>query len=124
MIKKLIEDIGNESEDLVNTEMYYNNGNFGIAYDIVRSENNGNEFKNKMKKSHSKIIYSLEISVEPTYESIKNEGVIVRDSGAIVSAFKDLSLFTNGVWEADRHIFISGVQNNNDPIKITKVCSN
>ena len=124
MTKKLIEDIGNESEDLVNTEMYNNNGSFGIAYNIVGSENDGNEFKNKMKKSRSNIIYSLEISVEPTYESIKNEGVIVCDSGAIVSAFKDLSLFTNGVWEADRHIFISGVQKNNNPIKITKVCSN
>ena len=59
MKKKLIEDIGNESEDLVNTEMYNNNGNFGIAYNIVGSENNSNEFKNKMNKSHSKIIYSL-----------------------------------------------------------------
>ena len=59
MIKKLIEDIGDESEDLMNTEMYYNNGNFGIAYYIVGSENDRNEFKNKMKKSHSKIIYSL-----------------------------------------------------------------
>ena len=116
--------IGDESADLVNTEMYNNNGNFGIAHDIVGSENDRNEFKNKMKKSHSKIIYSLKKSVEPIYESIKNKGVIVCDSGAIVSAFKDLSLFTNGVWEADRHIFISGVQKNNNPIRITKVCSN
>ena len=124
MIKKLIEDIGDESADLVNTEMYFNNGNFGIANDIVGSENDGNEFKNKMEKSHSKIIYSLEISVEPTYESIKNESVIVCDSEAIVSAFKDLSFFKNEVWEADRHIYVSGIQNNNDPIKITKICSN
>ena len=51
--------IGKESEDLVNTEMYYNNGNFGIAYNIVGSENDSNEFQNKMKKSRSKIIYSL-----------------------------------------------------------------
>ena len=43
-------------------------------------------------------------------ESVKDDGVIVCDSGARFSVFKDISLFPQGVWKAENYTLISGVQ--------------
>ena len=52
-------------------------------------------------------------------ESVKDDGVTVCDSGAGFSAFKDISLFPQGVWKAENYTLISGVQKGGDPIKVT-----
>ena len=52
-------------------------------------------------------------------ESVEDDGVIVCDSGAGISVFKDISLFPQGVWKAGNYALISGVQIGGDTIKVT-----
>ena len=100
--------------------MYQVNNHYEIGHTNFGWDNESKRIGEKTQNIRGVIIYNLKKGTKPTNDSIKNEGVIVCDSGASFSVFKDLSLFTHGVWEAETETYISGVQRSNYPIKITK----
>lgn len=100
--------------------MYQVNNHYEIGHTNCGWDNESKRIGEKTQNIRGVIIYNLKKGTKPTNDSIKNEGVIVCDSGASFSVFKDLSLFTHGVWEAETETYISGVQRSNYPIKITK----
>ena len=103
-----------------NTNVYHVNNHYKIGDTKFGLDNGAKKIEEKNQNICGVIIYNLKKGTKPTNDSIKNEGVIVCDSGASFSVFKDLLLFTHGVWEAETETYISGVQKSNYPIKITK----
>ena len=68
----------------------------------------------------NKTVYNTNKVYEHEQNTVRDEGVIICDSGAGFSVFKDLSLFPLGVWDSDNFTLVSGVQRGGEPIKVTR----
>ena len=68
----------------------------------------------------NKTVYNTNKVYEHEQNTVRDEGVLICDSGAGFSVFKDLSLFPLGVWDSDSFTLVSGVQRGGEPIKVTR----
>ena len=61
-----------------------------------------------MDRVAKKLLYDMRVSKDYQNLSVEGDVVVIFNSGAGFSVFKDISLFLFGVWYSDNHVFVIG----------------